>query len=198
METERVRTFVAVDLETAAHAALVRLKAELARAGGDVRWVRDDGLHATMKFLGSVAAARLGDVRSAVARAVSSLARFTMRVRGLGAFPSIERPRVLWVGIDAPPLIDLARAVDGALVALGFPPEARPFHPHITLGRVRGHRGWNVLARAIERHWNDDFGVSSVDRVTVYRSELRRGGSIYSPLWTTSLSDSTKGADYGA
>ena len=197
-DTARVRVFVAVDLAAEVHQAVVRVKAELAQARSDVRWVRDEGLHATMKFLGSVSPAQLDAVRDAVARAARPIARFAVRARGLGAFPSLERPRVLWVGLDGAPLIELAGALDDALAPLGFARETRPFHPHVTLGRVAGRRGWQAVERVLKRHWSDDFGVSHVDRITTYRSELRPGGSLYSTLWTTALADSTKGEeDYG-
>lgn len=196
-DTGRVRVFIAVDLAAEVHRAVVQLKAELAQVRGEVRWVRDEGLHATMKFLGSVPTATLDAVRDAMARAAAPTACFTMRARGLGVFPSLDRPRVVWVGLDGAPLIDLARALDAALAPLGFAPDTRPFHPHVTLGRVERRHGWTAVARRLQQHWNDDFGVSPVDHLTTYRSELRPGGSVYTSLWTTPLADSTKGADYG-
>jgi 2'-5' RNA ligase len=196
-DTARVRAFIAVDLCAEVHQAVLRLKTELAQVRSDVRWVRDDGLHATMKFLGSLPAKRLDEVRDALTGALAPISRFAMQVRGLGAFPSIERPRVVWVGLEGASLAELARAIDAALAPLGFPREARPFHPHVTLGRVGGSRGWVAVERILKRHWADEFGVSPVSTVTTYRSELRPGGAVYSPLWTTALADSTKGADYG-
>lgn len=192
-----VRTFIAVDLSATVRAALVRLKADLAQVPSDIRWVRDEGLHVTMKFLGPVATDRLPDVRHALSQAGASRAAFTLRVCGLGAFPSLVRPRVLWVGVEGAPLVDLERAITEALVPLGFPRELRPFHPHITLGRINGRHGWNVVHDLVRQHQNDDFGVSPVEALTTYRSDLGRGGARYSVLWTTALADSTRGIDYG-
>ncbi|HUI25727.1 MAG TPA: RNA 2',3'-cyclic phosphodiesterase [Candidatus Kryptonia bacterium] len=196
-EPARVRVFVAVDLAAAVHQAVVRVKAELAQVRSDVRWVRDEGLHATMKFLGSISPAQLDAVHDAVSHAAAPIGCFAVRARGLGAFPSLERPRVLWVGLEGAPLVELAGALDDALAPLGFARETRPFHPHVTLGRVAGRRGWQAVERVLQDHWNDDFGISHVDHIITYRSELRKGGSLYSPLWTTALADSTKGEDYG-
>jgi 2'-5' RNA ligase len=187
-----VRTFVAVDLAPDVHQAIVELKGELARVPSQVRWVRNEGLHATLKFLGAVQADRAEQVGEAVARATASIAAFMARVRGLGAFPSIKRPRVLWVGMEARPLTTLAQAVERELVSLGFARDPRPFHPHVTLGRVSGGRGWKALERLLERHWTDDFGATPVNSVTVYRSDLRPGGPVYTALWTRALADSTR------
>jgi len=196
-QTEHVRTFIAVDLAPEVRAAILRLKADLARVRSEVRWVRDEALHATIKFLGSVPGERLGDVRDAVAGAAALVASFSARVRGLGAFPSIKRPRVLWVGIETPDLGKLAKEVEGALLPLGFAPEGRPFHPHVTLGRVSGQRGWRSVETILKAHWTDDFGTSPVDHVTVYRSDLRPGGAVYKILWTSGLSDSRREAIHG-
>jgi 2'-5' RNA ligase len=196
-DVAQVRAFVAVDLAAAVHERVVRLKAELAAVRSEVRWVRDEGLHATMKFLGSVELSQLGHVRDAVARAAASVAMFAMRVRGLGAFPSLKHPRVVWVGLEADGLRQLAGALECELTPHGFPPEVRAFQPHLTLGRVNGSRGWRTLEPILKRHGSDDFGDSPVDRVTLYRSDLRPGGAAYTALWTSSLSDSTRGAHHG-
>jgi 2'-5' RNA ligase len=192
-----VRAFIAVDLAADVRARLVALKSALSRVRCDVRWVRDDGLHATIKFLGAVPIDQLDAVRDAVASAAASVVACPASVRGLGIFPSPKRPRVVWVGLQGDSLRALAQAVENTVAPLGFPTEKRPFHPHVTLGRVNGLRGWTALARALEPHWTEDFGVTAVDHLTTYRSELKRGGSVYTPLWTTPLADSTRGARHG-
>jgi 2'-5' RNA ligase len=131
MQTAHVRTFIAVDLAPEVCAAILRLKADLAHVRSEVRWVRDEALHATIKFLGSVPGVRLGDVRDAVARAAASMTSFAAPVRGLGAFPSIKRPRVLWVGLKTPALGKLrARACP-----LVLPPRSDPFILTLHSGR---------------------------------------------------------------
>src|SRR5262249_50328419 len=107
---------------------------------------------------------------------------------GLGAFPSLRRPRVLWAGLNGPGLPELAGRVDAALTPLGFPAEQRAFAAHVTLGRVNSLRGWPSLEAIFKAHVDDDFGGSDIDAVTVYRSTLQRGGAIYTPLWTIPLS----------
>ena len=184
MPSDIVRTFFAVEVAPPIHAALVALKAELAQTGAAVRWVRDDGLHATIKFLGAVRAAMLPAVHAAVAAAARRTPQLAARVRGLGVFPSPKRPRIFWVGLDCAELATLAGALDDALAPLGFAPERRAFRAHITLGRATGTGGREHLHDALERHRHDDFGGCTLSELIGYRSDLRRGGALYTKLWT--------------
>jgi 2'-5' RNA ligase len=201
MEPARIRAFVAVNFSPDVHQTLVRLKAELGqvsrRAHSDIRWTRDEGLHVTLKFLGAVPLRQLEDVYDALAKATGSMERFDAHVRGLGAFPSMGNPRVVWVGLEAPALVNLAHAIENGLAALGFPGERRAFHPHVTLGRVRGRRGWKEVEEVLKLHWTDDFGVSPIEEVVLYRSDLHPGGAVYTSLWTRALADSRRGVFHG-
>lgn len=179
-----VRAFLAVEVSPSIHAALVTLKHELERSGAAVRWARDDGLHATVKFLGAVPEARLPALRAALTDAVGKTGAMIAGVRGLGVFPTLTRPRVVWVGLDCPPLARVAAAVDTALTPLGFAPETRPFRAHITLGRVNGPHGRQRLEAALRAHWSDDFGRCAIGGLVGFRSDLRRDGAVYTKLWT--------------
>lgn len=186
-ETERIRCFIAVDLEPQVRAGLRALIEEFARCKSDVRWVRGEGVHVTLKFLGWVEAPRLEPIHAAVAAAVGDRPALRVRARGLGAFPSLRRPRVLWVGLEGDGLAPLAAAVEAAMQPLGFEPEKRGFTPHVTLGRVNGMRGWSRVEEMFKTHLSDDFGESAVTAVVIYRSTLRPDGAIYTPLWTIPL-----------
>ncbi len=180
---ERLRSFLAITLAPAIHAALVRVKHELAALEADVRWVRDDALHGTVKFLGSVALPVLREMQAVLGAALRDFPACTVEVAGLGAFPSVHRPRVLWVGLESAALPRLAERVDSALAALGFAPEARPFQGHITLGRVRGRRGLESLQAAIEARRTARFGRCAIAELTAFGSDLRRDGAVYTKLW---------------
>jgi len=187
-ESERIRSFVAIDVAPPVLKALQELREQLLRVKADVRWVRPEGLHATLKFLGYVEAPHLEKVQATLAAAVRTQAALQVHAYGLGAFPSLRRPRVLWVGLQGEGLVGLARCVDAALEPLGFEREPRGFTPHITLGRVNSLRGWPRLEEELKAHLADDFGDSAVDSVTIYRSTLRPEGAAYTPLWTIPLS----------
>ena len=186
-ETERVRSFIAVDLEAPVLAALGRVLREFVGIKCDVRWVRVEGVHVTLKFLGWVEAPRLAQVREALGAATEGQPALHAQVHGLGAFPSLRRARVLWVGVDAPGLAGLAARVDAAMTRLGFEAEARGFTAHVTVGRVNGRRGWSHVEEVFKTHLTDDFGESGVKAVTIYRSTLRPDGAVYTPLWTIPL-----------
>jgi 2'-5' RNA ligase len=195
-ETERIRSFIAIDLAEPVRAAIASLQRELARANADVRWVRVEGMHVTLKFLGAVDAPRLDRVHAAVATTLHLQPALPIRAHGVGAFPSLHRPRVLWVGLQSEGLVELAARIDAAVTPLGFEPEQRPFTPHATLGRVNSLRRWAALEAQLATHIDDDFGRSDVDAVRIYRSTLRPTGSIYTPLWTMSLNKHKEGAPY--
>ena len=180
----QVRTFLAVEVSPPIHAALVALKRELAEAGAAVRWVRDDGLHATVKFLGGVPEETLPVLRQTLLDAVGSTPPLDTRVGGLGMFPSPKRPRVIWVGLECQPLTACAAAVDAALAPLGFAAENRPYHAHVTLGRVKDLQGWTPLAAALDAHRADEFGSCAIGELVAFRSDLRRDGAVYTKLWT--------------
>jgi len=194
-EQRAIRSFIAVDLEPHVLDAVRTVQAELARAGADVRWVRPTGMHVTLKFLGAVEPARLERVHAALVDCVGRFPASPVQVRGLGAFPTLRRPRVVWAGLTGPGLTDLAAEVDKGLVPLGFAAEKRAFTPHVTLGRVNSPRGWPGLEERLQAHRDDDFGASAVNAIVVYSSTLHRDGAVYAPLWTISLGGNKSDAD---
>ncbi|MDI7277312.1 MAG: RNA 2',3'-cyclic phosphodiesterase, partial [Anaerolineae bacterium] len=142
-ESEGVRTFVAIELDVDLRTTLGELqgrlrRAPLARLG---RWVAPEGIHLTLKFLGNVPAGRVPELGEALRRACARIAPFEIAIAGLGCFPSYQRPRVLWVGVEEPTgsLERLYSAVERELERVGFRPEGRPFTPHLTLARVSDH-----------------------------------------------------------
>jgi len=149
-----------------------------------VAWVAPENLHLTLKFLGSVDETGLAALTSALTSAVTGLAAFDAEVRGLGAFPTPTRPRVVWAGIaaGAPALVDVAGRVEAALAALGFPPDERPFSPHVTLGRVRQPGRAPALAGALAAGAGRAFGRTRVGRVSLMRSDLSPRGARYTEL----------------
>jgi 2'-5' RNA ligase len=193
----KLRAFLAVELGADIRAALVRLKRELAARAPKVRWVRDEGLHATIKFLGSVAPAQLDAIREALTPVAGAFAPIGVSVRGLGVFPSPKRPRVVWVGLRSDRLARLAEAVELALEPLGFPREGRPFNAHVTLGRIDAPQAWAPLGEALEVHGNDDLGSSRIRELIAFRSQLQRGGAVYSRLWAIELEESREGGANG-
>jgi len=181
----KVRTFVAVEIEEGVRNRAAKLIRQLQQCGADVRWVDARQMHITLKFLGDVDFRDVYQVCVAVERAVAAVEPFSIEVRGVGAFPSLARPRVLWLGVEygAEQLCDLNARVESALQSLGYPREARRFQAHLTLGRVRRQdQALQDLAKMMQEMQDLDFGPSSVEEVVVFSSELQPDGPIYEPM----------------
>ncbi len=184
------RLFVALPVAESVRTALGDLMSTVAggsievRSFGQPRWVRVDGLHVTLRFLGATPDEKLGVLGEALAAAASGVEPFSVTLSGAGSFPNPSHPRVLWIGIaqGEEPIAALVRRLDPELLPLGWPPENRPFSPHLTLARTDGVPGAAErarhlveLARDIELSW-------SVDRIVLYKSVIGRGPTRYEAL----------------
>ncbi|MBI4216878.1 MAG: RNA 2',3'-cyclic phosphodiesterase [Chloroflexi bacterium] len=185
---ELVRTFVAVELSAEVKAALAQAVAGLRRATPPVvRWASAEGMHLTLQVLGPLPAERVSSVTEAVGRAAAPLAPFRLQLGGLGAFPAVGSPRVVWVGVggEVESLRALQAAVEAALWPLGFPPERRPFSPHLTLGRMRDgatNEERRRLGQALGQAFLPELPSWAVREVGVIRSTLTPQGALYTPL----------------
>ncbi|HET7292663.1 MAG TPA: RNA 2',3'-cyclic phosphodiesterase [Vicinamibacteria bacterium] len=171
-----VRAFVALELDTAARERLRAAKEDLRRELAAVRWVRPEGIHLTLRFLGQSSEQALDCLRPRLATAAARCPATEAPLRGFGLFPERGAPRVLWVGLEfGPPLRELQETCETAAVACGFPRERRPYSPHLTLGRWRDRAPRPALPAR-------DLGAARLSQLVLYRSELRPGGAVYTPL----------------
>lgn len=177
-----MRLFVAVDFAEAVRERAWRAAAPLREADLPVKWVGPDRLHLTLKFLGRTDRDRAPEVGRALDRAAGEFGPMELRLTGVGAFPSLRAPRVLWLGVEGPPaLAALHEAVDESLSELGFEREGREFHAHVTLGRARRGGGRRALAeveRLAERVGLD--ATCDVRELKLMESVLRPEGARYS------------------
>ncbi|MGD2151714.1 MAG: RNA 2',3'-cyclic phosphodiesterase [Gemmatimonadales bacterium] len=176
-----MRTFVALVPSAAEQKRLADAAAGLRDAGFPIRWAPPENVHLTLKFLGEVSEERVREVCGAVDGTAAGVPPFEMGVGGFGAFPSLRRPQVVWVGVEREPTLEsLQAALEEALAGLGFAREERAFRPHLTLGRARKRvspnefRGLADLLQSIE--YRDVFQIRSLD---VMRSRLMPTGAIY-------------------
>lgn len=186
---EQIRTFIAIELDEAQKRSLGDLQARLKREHGSisVRWTAAENIHLTLKFLGDVDAEKMPALQSAVANACSGTPPFALHLDGVGAFPNLNRPNVVWVGIQGDVVIasGLAQKLDDACAALGYAREERPFSPHLTLGRVKrdaSTRERQSIGEMLAKTQAHELGEFRVERVSVMKSELRPGGSVYTRL----------------
>jgi 2'-5' RNA ligase len=177
-----IRAFYAVELSAPARAAAAALARVLRRQpGGDaVRWVREESLHVTLRFLGNVDVERLPGLVERVREQTAQIAPFRLRLGPVRAFPSPRRPRVIALDVEpAAPVEALAAAVERGVVAADFPPEERAFRPHLTLGRVKGRAGRLLDVTAPDTAPDDAWDVTET---VLFRSDLGRSGAKYTPL----------------
>lgn len=195
-----VRAFIAIKLPPNVLDQVERLQTRVRQdlPPGLVRWVRTEGIHLTLKFLGDVEPDDLPILEEALREACAPHAPFTLDVGGMGCFPNPKRPRVVWVGLgdggatvsgsggatgSAGALAALQRDVERAIAPLGFPTERRGFHPHLTLGRVKnGSPAELEELGAYTARAKVDIGQMHVETVYLMRSELLTSGAVYSEL----------------
>jgi 2'-5' RNA ligase len=189
---ELVRTFIAVEIPPSVQQELARIQERLKQGRLPVRWVAPEKVHLTLKFLGEISPEQVTAVGEATARVAADSQPFDLEAVGIGVFPNVRRPRVVWVGVegDLGVLRRLQAYLETALAGLGFSPERRPFSAHLTMGRVRRrtspgdarHVGEVVTGLQVS-----SLGRWRVDEIVVVRSDLRPTGPIYTPQRVASL-----------
>jgi 2'-5' RNA ligase len=199
----RPRLFFAVPIPAPARALISDLAAGVQAAVGDgrarIRWVRMEGLHLTLRFLGQTPLDRMPALRSIADQIAARTAPFSITVSGAGAFPEPRRPRTLWLGIPvgAEQLAALAEQLGRAIEAAGWPIESRPFAPHLTIARTDGLRLGPEAAAALEQAATQLDASFGVDRMVLYRSVLGNGPASYEPIHESILAGAAVGAPAG-
>jgi 2'-5' RNA ligase len=183
-----MRTFIAIPLTGECQSMLERLQSNLRAFHADVRWVAIPSIHLTMKFLGEVDPAVIPALAESLEQASQSENAFELRLQGLGCFPNLMNPRVVWCGIEGEreKLARFHQRVEAACASLGFAPEERSFHPHLTLGRVNGKRNLQPLLDCIKIGSDLQCGFTA-DHCNLYKSVLKPQGAEYTVLKTIAL-----------
>jgi len=178
-----MRTFIAVELPEKIKGEIERLQAPFKKTDTHVSWVKPKNIHVTLKFLGEVPEERIDEVFSATRKAVEGARKFTMSLKGTGAFPNPRRPRVIWVGAGpgGEELSLLAAGIEQEMEEIGFPRENRKYSAHFTMGRVKSPKNIEKLMELVS---SSDFQTEEIEvnEVVVMKSQLHPGGAIYTPL----------------
>ena len=183
-----VRTFIALDLPAAIRDQANRLQQLMRQRCPGVRWVKPEQMHLTLKFLGNTRVEQVATILTLLDRITRSIAPFVLDIGGIGAFPTLRNPKVIWAGISAEArLVDFHQCIDTELEQLGFPKEKRSFSPHLTLGRVKDGTCRKKLVSCIEQYSTEHIGTATASRVIFFRSDLTPSGPVYSVLGEFSL-----------
>jgi len=189
-----IRAFIAIDLPASIHTQLDTISEQLQQQvkPGTVRWVPARNIHLTLKFLGEVSSTNLEMLNNLLRTQASRQPCFDISIGGLGAFPTIHRPRVIWIGVQAPVnLLSLQRSIESETQRLGYAAEERSFSAHLTLGRVSHNAQPAEITRLGELLNNmqvGSLGTVRVDTVRLFRSDLLPGGAVYTALYSAELS----------
>ena len=181
----RTRTFIAVAVGDEILDQAVTLQSALAKSGAEVKWVDEESMHVTLLFLGEVEDRELHAVCRAVQQVAAKQPAFALQVAGVGAFPTLRRPKTVWAGIadGVDELKQLHAKLETRMLDLGcYRTEERGYTPHLTLGRVKSEAAGLTLAPELAKRQTWSGGRTVVDEVLVYSSELERDGPVYTVL----------------
>ena len=187
----RMRLFVAVNFPFEIKKALGLFIQDLKKVKADLKWVEPENLHLTLHFLGNVRQEQAPAVTEALSRSAAGITPFTLKLSGVGVFPSREKPRVFWAGAagDTAALLQLSRQVRHEMKELGFDPGKNKFSPHLTLARLRSPAGFSeVMGRAEKAAENKILGAAKISTVDLMLSELGPGGPKYFTMARAPLS----------
>jgi RNA 2',3'-cyclic 3'-phosphodiesterase len=198
-DEKNIRAFLAIDPPDDVLQRIGALQERLKRKiQGSVSWVRPRGMHLTLKFFGDIPPGEVEGISRAVAPLAAGVSPIHLEVRKMGVFPDSSRPRVLWMGLegDAHHLMVLQKSIEGALDAQGFPREARPFRPHLTLGRIKTSRGLVGLARSMEEAADWEAGGFIARELFLFKSDLMPQGAVYTKLASYPLGKERRREDF--
>jgi len=183
-----IRTFIAFETPEQIRKDILAVQTTLKTAHADVKWESIDKFHVTIKFLGDVEEGLLPKILSVVGETVTRFNTFDIMYNNLGCFPNLRSPKVLWVGCENRDgtLLSFKNELDSRLSPFGFEIEKRAFHPHLTLGRVKGESGIKDLTSML-KSITFEPRTAMINTIVVMKSDLRPGGSLYTSLQQTEL-----------
>jgi len=186
---ETIRAFIAVDIGEEIRTALGKVQRILQRAHADVKWVKPENIHLTLAFLGNVSIDKIRPLETALDLACQSQAPFSIHVAGTETFGKPRHPRIIWAGItESPALAELQQQTVEALHSVDIEFDARPFSPHLTLGRVKSPKHITALLDALEPEKDSAFGSVEIAEALLIKSALKPAGAKYTVLHRVALS----------
>jgi 2'-5' RNA ligase len=189
MISETFRAFIAIDLPESIKSFLSEAQEALKLYGFRVKWVRPQNIHLTLKFLGDTATADTDKIAEAMTLAAKNCPIVSLSVKGVGVFPNVRRPRVIWAGLNGQieTLANLQQTLDAHLADLGFARDTRAFKSHLTLGRVKGKIASDRMLAAIDKLKEFESESFETHQVILFKSELRPSGAVYTRVQAIAL-----------
>lgn len=187
--SDTIRAFIALKLPDNVLSFIKKIQKDLKQYGFPVRWVKPENIHLTLKFFGNIGESDVEHIKVAVSDCGDCFSPMSLFAKGIGVFPSIIRPRVIWVGIsgEMPLLSNLQNTLEKRLEEFGFKIEERPFQGHLTLGRFKDRANNGKLIEAIRKYQNIDSEVFTAEEIVLFKSNLKPEGPVYAELLNVSL-----------
>lgn len=179
-----MRLFIANPIQANIRSELDKIITNLKKTNADIKWVRPESIHITLKFLGEVEEQRVNDIFNVLLKYEGQKGVLQAEIKGVGFFPDLKHPRVIWIGLEEKPayLAELASIIDSDLSKLGFEKEKRSFSPHLTIGRFRSLHRSNHLLEETENIRNTSFSTFQINEYNLYLSVLKPSGAEYKIL----------------
>ncbi len=176
-----IRAFISVEIPDEIKGALQDIQQAFRESRDRITWVRPQGMHITLKFLGDIEEGSIPEIGARMQKAGDNIEPFVIHLLGAGVFPGMKKPRVLWAGIreGAEDLKKIQEDLDSRLEDLGFPISIRPFSPHITIGRIKDIRDPRWFAAQMEKHGDTEIGSMRAESIHLFESRLRPDGAVY-------------------
>jgi len=179
-----LRAFLAIELPGTIQKKIEEVQKDLKLSLADVRWVAPENIHLTLKFFGNIEESDIEPILESIGKPARKTLPFSLKVGGIGGFPNLKNPRVIWMGLEDRMgiLVNFQGQLEKESEKTGFQSEERSFHPHLTLGRMKSNRGRSELVGRMERLKEEVFGDFQVEKVVLFKSDLTPVGPIYTPL----------------
>lgn len=187
--SDTIRSFIAIGLPEPVIAHIREVQSGLKARNLKMSWVRPENMHLTLKFLGNIKPSDVESIGREMAGAAKAYRPFSLSAKGLGVFPSIKRPRVVWAGLrgDMAALIDMQKDLESRLEKIGFPKENKPFRGHLTLARGKGKIDSKSLLDSMNEIGHFESPVFVADELVLYKSDLKPSGAVYTDLLKVEL-----------
>ena len=194
---EKIRSFIAVPIPGEVKAELGKFQSRLQKTGADVKWVRPESMHITLRFLGGLTPAEIKLAGEAVLAVAQKFAPFTIEVKGFGTFPERKRPRVIWAGLTqgAEELTGIFQSLEEELLLRDLGEADRPFAGHLTIGRVKTGKKLNNLLEYLTKEGDQNFGIYEAKTICLFQSRLHPSGAVYTMLREGVLAGKTRGVE---
>jgi 2'-5' RNA ligase len=179
-----MRTFISIEIPEEIKNNIEKLINELKLVLTPIKWVEKKNLHITLKFLGWVADDKLAPIEKCVTECAKGFKPFTLSFAGIGAFPDMKHPRVIWIGTKdgSDKAREIADCIENEASKKGFRGEEREFSPHLTIGRIKEKIDAGAVLKSVSEHENSEFGSFNVEHISIMKSTLRRTGPIYEEI----------------